>query len=43
MVEHILNLFEKRVLREKLGPKRQEVTGDRLSYIMMSITTCTPR
>jgi hypothetical protein len=37
-----LRVFENRVLRRILGPKRDEVTGGGENYIMRSLMICTP-
>jgi len=39
--ERKLRVFENRVLRRILGPKRDEVTGSGEKYIMNSIMICT--
>jgi len=39
--EHRLRVFENRVLRRILGPKRDEKTGSRKNYIMRSLMICT--
>jgi hypothetical protein len=40
--ERRLRVFENRVLRRILGPKRAQVTGDWSNYIMRSLMICTP-
>ena len=37
-----LRVFENRVLRRVLEPKRDEVTGNGENYIMRSLVICTP-
>jgi hypothetical protein len=39
--EHILRVFENRVLRRIFGPKSDEVTGSGENYIMRSLMICT--
>jgi hypothetical protein len=39
--EHILRVFENRVLRRIFGPKRDEVTKVGESCVMRSFITCT--
>jgi len=39
--EHRLRVFENRVLRRIIGPKRDEVTGEWRNYIMRSLVICT--
>jgi hypothetical protein len=41
-VEHRLSVFEKRVLRRILGPKRDEVTWERRKLHMRNLMICTP-
>jgi hypothetical protein len=38
-----LRVFENRVLRRILGPKRDDVTGRGEDYITRSFMLCTPR
>jgi hypothetical protein len=40
--ERRLKVFQNRVLRRMLGPKRDEVTGNGENYIMRSLIICTP-
>jgi hypothetical protein len=40
--ERRLRVFEKRVLRRVLGPKKDEVRGNGENYIMRSLVICTP-
>jgi hypothetical protein len=40
--ERRLRVFENRMLRRILGPKREEVTGNGDNYIMKSWMVCTP-
>ena len=40
--ERRLRVFENRVLRRVFGPKRDEVTGERINYIIRSLVICTP-
>jgi len=40
--EHMLRVFENRVLRRIFGPKWDEVTGSVESNMMRSLVTCTP-
>jgi len=40
--ERRLRVFESRVLRKILGPKRDEVTGPGENYIIRSLMICTP-
>ena len=40
--ERRLSVFENRVLRRILGPKRDEVTRNGENYIMRSLIICTP-
>jgi len=40
--EHMVRLFENRVLRRVFGPKMDEVTGNGQNYIMRSLAICTP-
>ena len=40
--ERRLRVFENRVLRRVLGPKRDKVTGNGENYIMRSLLICTP-
>ena len=35
-------MFENRVLRRIFGPKRDEVTGIGVNYILRSLMICTP-
>jgi hypothetical protein len=37
-----LRVFENRVLRRVLGPRRDEITGNGENYIMRSLMICTP-
>jgi hypothetical protein len=37
-----LRVFENRMLRRIFGPKRDEVTGEWMKYIMRSLMICTP-
>ena len=37
-----LTVFENRVLRRIFWPKRDEVTGSKENYIIMSLMICTP-
>jgi len=39
--EHRLRVFENRVLRRILGPRRDGVTGNGENYIMRSLMICT--
>ena len=39
--EHRLRVFENRVLRRIIGPKRDKVTGEWRNYIMRSLVICT--
>jgi hypothetical protein len=41
--EHRLRVFENMVLRRVLGPKRDEVTGERENCIMRGFLICTLR
>jgi hypothetical protein len=41
--EHRLGVFENRVLRRILGPKRDEVLGGRKNYITRSFIICSLR
>ena len=36
-------MFEKRVLRRIFGPKREEVTGNGVSYTLRSLMICNPQ
>jgi len=40
-VKKQVRVFQNRVLREKFGPKRDEVTGNGENYIMRSFMFCT--
>ena len=40
--EHILRVFENRILRKVSGPKTEEVTGNGEDCIIMSIMICAP-
>jgi hypothetical protein len=40
--EYRLRVYENRVLRRVFGPKRDEVTTERESYIMRTLMICTP-
>ena len=40
--ERRLRLFENRMLRKILGPKRDEVKGNGEEYIMRSLMICPP-
>jgi hypothetical protein len=35
-------VFENRVLRRVFGPRRDQVTGNGVNYIMRSLMICTP-
>jgi len=39
--ERRLRVFENRMLRRIFGPKRDELTWERINYIMMSLMICT--
>jgi len=39
--ERRLRMFENRVLRRILGPKRDELTGEWKNYIMRNLMICT--
>jgi hypothetical protein len=39
--EHVLRVFENRVLRRIFEPKRDEVTGGWKNYTMRRLITCT--
>jgi hypothetical protein len=39
--ERRLSVFENRVLRKILGPKRDEVTGSGEDYVLRSLMICT--
>ena len=40
--ERRLTVFENRVLRRVIGPKRDAVTGNGENYIKRSLVICTP-
>jgi hypothetical protein len=40
--ESRLKLFENRVLRGRIGPSMDEVTGEKKNYIMTNLMICIP-
>jgi hypothetical protein len=40
--EHVVGVFENRVLRKIFRPKRNEITGSRRKCIMRRFMICTP-